>query len=709
MKKQSTDKKKSELVDNTVVLERVLERVMHESMMPYSEHVILDRAVPRVEDGLKPVQRRVLYAMYELGLTPDKAFRKSANIVGETMAKYHPHGDASIYDTMVRLAQDFNMRVPLVEGSGNFGSMDGDPAAAFRYTEARLAEASLPLMSYLDKDTVPTSLNFDDTRREPDLFPALFPNLLVNGSAGIAVGLATSIPPHNPSEVIDGVIAYLENPRLTLPELMEHIKGPDFPTGGIITNAADLPEIYERGEGKLYLRARASVERLDDGKTAIVITEFPYQTNKSELLQKILEHAQAKKEIGAQISDIRDESDRTGVRSVIEVKRGCDAEKLLQYLYRYTDLQKTVSVSMIAIADGRPERLSLLDAVRYYTASRKLLEQRRVTYDLGRAREREEILAGLSVAAQNIDLVIRIIRGSRTPQIARERLCRELSLSEVQANAILEMRLRRITGLEIETVENELAELRRRIAELEALLADKRRMNSLIRRSLLDIKKTIGSERRTDLAVEEAQSVSLDAFRTVEDAVVYLDDAGDLHRVSPKIFENLQKGDGAVLPERFVSIKTDETLLVFDHMGFVYQLAVDAVPECRSARDKGAFPAKLIRDFHEDGVAIALSPANDPRGDRSLIFVTAQGMVKCSPFSDYQINRKKFESILLRAGDTLVYAGVRLGESPIALYLSDGKKKIRRDPVSQTGRRTYGVRAVKLMGGQTVEKAAQTK
>ena len=704
MKKQT-----KEIIDNTVILERNMERVMHDSMMPYSEHVILERAVPRVEDGLKPVQRRVLFVMHEAGLTPDKAFRKSANVVGETMAKYHPHGDSSIYDTMVRMAQDFNMRVPLVEGSGNFGSMDGDPAAAFRYTEARLAAPALFLMRDLEKETVPSSLNFDDTRREPDILPALFPNLLINGSAGIAVGLATNIPPHNLGEVIDGVIAYLENPKLTADELMDYIKGPDFPTGGVITNAEILPEIYRTGEGKLHVRAKAAVETLPDGKTGIVITEFPYQTNKAELLAKILEHAQGKREIIAQISDVRDESDRTGVRAVIEVKKGCDAEKLLAYLYRYTDLQKTFGVNMIAIAEGRPMQLSLLDAVRYYVASRKLVERRRVTYDLRVAKDREEILLGLSIAARDIDRVISIIRSSKTPTIARDRLCETFSLSQRQANAILEMRLRRITGLEIESIENELGEIQKVIGELEGLLADKRKMNSVIKKSLSEIKRAINSPRRTELVSGgETKTVSLDAFRTVEDAVVYVDELGNLHRVSEKIFENLQKGEGRVSAERAVKLKTDRTLLLFGNRGGVYSLECEDVPECRSAKDKGVIPERLVQKYTDDYI-LAIAPFDPEKPDARLLFVTEQGMIKCSEFEEYRINRKKFESMLLREGDRIVYAGLRRGESPVEFTLSDGKRKIRRDPVSPTGRRTYGVRAVKLEEGKTVVSSQQSK
>lgn len=689
-----------ETVDNTVILERNMEDVMHDSMMPYSEHVILERAVPRVEDGLKPVQRRVLFAMNEAGLTPDKPFRKSANIVGETMAKYHPHGDSSIYDTMVRLAQDFNMRVPLVEGNGNFGSMDGDTAAAFRYTEARMAPAALMLMRDLAKETVPSSLNFDDTRREPDVLPALFPNLLINGSAGIAVGLATNVPPHNPDEVIDGVIAAVKNPKITLEGLMKHIKGPDFPTGGIIVNPQDLPAIYATGEGKLYVRAKASVEKLPDGKSNIVITEFPFQSNKAELLAKVLEHAQSKREIIQQISDVRDESDRTGIRAVIEVKRGYDAEKLLSYLYRYTDLQKTFAVNMIAIAEGRPMQLPLLAAVGYYVAFRKKIERRRINYDLRVARDREEILGGLTIAALNIDRVIAVIRASKTPAAAKEQLCAEFDLTERQAEAILEMKLRRLTGLEIETLENELAKVRENIAGYERLLSDPAEMDQAIIASLKEVKKALHSDRRTELAGEiEEETVKLDDFKVAEDTVAYIDETGNLHRVSEKIFENMQK-TATTPPELFVKTKTDVTLYLFGNRAGVYQLCAGDIPECRSAKDKGVIPEKLIRDFSDDYLLCVLPSTLS--GEEITLVATERGMLKCSAFEEYKINRKKYESALLREGDKLIYAGLLGGASTVDLLLSDGKRKPRKDPIPVTGRRTYGVRGIKLPEGVTV-------
>ncbi len=689
--------------DNTVFLDQNMETVMHDSMIPYSEHVILERAIPRVEDGLKPVQRRVLYTMYEQGLTPDKPFRKSANIVGECMAKYHPHGDSSIYDTMVRMAQDFNMRTPLVEGNGNFGSMDGDTAAAFRYTEARLALPALSMMNYLDKDTVSWSLNFDDTRKEPDVLPACLPNLLINGANGIAVGLATSIPTHQPGEVIDGVIAFLSHPHMTLDEMMAIIPGPDFPTGGVIINGEAIRDIYETGAGKLLVRARTHIETSDEGHPMIVITEFPYQTNKAELLAKILEHAQSKKEIISQITDIRDESDRTGVRAVIELKKGCNAEKLLAYLYKYTDLQKSVGVNMVAIAEGKPRQLGLLDMIRYYTDFRRETERRRATFDLGQARAREEILEGLSVAAAHIDRVISVIRASRTAAIAREALCREFCLTENQANAILEMKLRRITGLEVEQVEKELASVRDTIRDLEQILASKAKLNGVIRESLQTIKRQINAHRLTDIChghVEE--EIGRDAFKTVEDTVVWADEAGLLHRMSPKMFDGLAKNT-PIPTERVAVTRTDRAVLLFGGKGMCYLLKADAVPEAKSAKDKGSIPEKLLANF-DDRTVLALYPLADKPQKEKLIFATADGQIKVSEAEEYYIRRNKFDALSLREGDTLLYVGIKKHGWHICFETEAGKEKIYRSAVEPTARKTKGVRAFK---GRFV-KASQT-
>ncbi|MDD5017782.1 MAG: DNA gyrase subunit A, partial [Eubacteriales bacterium] len=386
--------------------------VMHDSMIPFAEYVIMDRALPRVEDGLKPVQRRILYTMLELSLTPDKPHRKSARIVGDALGKYHPHGDTSVYDAMVRMAQDFVMRAPLVSGHGNFGSMDGDSAAAMRYTEARLSPIAMEMLAHIQKDTVRFSYNFDDTLKEPDMLPARYPNLLVNGAAGIAVGLATNIPPHNLEEVIDGVIARIANPKLTLEELMAHIKGPDFPTGGYMLNIDQLKEAYATGRGKIVLRAKTSIEKGQNGKTKIVITEMPYQVNKASMLEKILRITEQKKDMFAGIADIRDESDRTGVRAVIEVRKDYDPKKILNCLYKYSDMQTTFGINMVCIADGQPKQLSLMSMIDHYIDFQKDVVTRRTKFDLERAKQREHILKGLMIAVQNIDEVIRIIKGS---------------------------------------------------------------------------------------------------------------------------------------------------------------------------------------------------------------------------------------------------------------------------------------------------------
>ena len=439
------------------ILTKSMDDVMHESMLPYAEHVILERALPRVEDGLKPVQRRILYTMLGLGNTPDKPHRKSARIVGDCLGKYHPHGDSSVYDAMVRMAQDFNMRAPLVDGHGNFGSIDGDSAAAMRYTEARMTPLALELLRDIDKDTVKFSLNFDDTEKEPDVLPGRFPNLLVNGANGIAVGLATAIPPHNFAETIDAVIAQMEKPDISLDELMQIIPCPDFPTGGYILASDEIRAAYETGRGKLTVRAKCHIEEQKNGKKLIVATEMPYQVNKARALEGILKITQEKKAMFAGVSDIRDESDRMGMRAVIEVKKDADAGKILQYLYKYSDLQVTFGVNMVAIAEGKPQQLGLKDMLRYYIAHQEDVVTRRTRFDLDAAMKREHILNGLSIAVMNIDEVIAIIRASKTPKIAREALMKRFELTEIQAQAILDLRLQRLTNLELLAIEKEAA------------------------------------------------------------------------------------------------------------------------------------------------------------------------------------------------------------------------------------------------------------
>ena len=497
-------KKETNFIQNPDrIISKPMESVMHESMMPYAEYVIMERALPRVEDGLKPVQRRILYTMQELGLMPDKPHKKSARIVGDALGKYHPHGDTSVYDAMVRMAQDYNMRYPLVDGHGNFGSIDGDSAAAMRYTEARMTPLALELLRDLDKDTVSFSLNFDDSLKEPDLLPGRYPNLLVNGSSGIAVGLATNIPPHNLGEVIDGVISVMDNPEITTEQLSSIITGPDFPTGGIIIGNEEIKNAYETGKGKILLRAKVDTENLPGGKKQLVITEIPYQVNKAALLEKILRLSEQKKGVLTGISDIRDESDRSGIRAVIEIKKDGDADKILNFLYKYSDLQVTFGVNMVAIADGKPRQLSLKAILEYYIKHQKEVVTRRTKYDLDRAKARAHILEGLIIAINNIDRVIAIIRSSKNPKTARIRLMDEFALTEIQAQAVLDMRLQKLTNLEVITLEKEYEQVKKLIDQLTAILSSEARLMKVIKSELQGLRKQYADNRRT-LIVEES-------------------------------------------------------------------------------------------------------------------------------------------------------------------------------------------------------------
>ena len=479
-----------------------LEDVLPQSMLPYAEFVIMDRALPRVEDGLKPVQRRILYTMFEMGLMPDKPHKKSARIVGDCMGKYHPHGDSSVYDAMVRMAQDFNMGRTLVNGHGNFGSVDGDPAAAMRYTEARLEPLALELLRDLDKNTVSFSLNFDDSLKEPDMLPGRFPNLLVNGASGIAVGLATNIPPHNLAEAINGVIAYINHPNIKVEDLMKYIPAPDFPTGGFIV-PNELVEAYTTGKGKIAIRARIRVEEGDGDKKLIVITELPYQVNKANLLRKIAELREERKEDLAGVTRVSDESDRVGMRAVVEVRGDTDIPKLLKVLYKYTDLEVTFGINMVAIAGGKPMLMGLRDIIKYYAEYQREVVLRRTKFDLAQAKERCHILEGLIIAVRNIDEVIRIIKTADSTPDAREKLRKRFDLSERQAQAILDLRLARLTKLEVFKLEEELKMLKELIEKLTAIVGSKQLQFDVVKQELTEIKKKYGTPRKSAVPPEE--------------------------------------------------------------------------------------------------------------------------------------------------------------------------------------------------------------
>ena len=679
-----------------------MEEVMHMSMIPYAEHVIMDRAIPRVEDGMKPVQRRILFTMNELGITPDTPYRKCARIVGDCLGKYHPHGDSSVYDALVRLAQDFSMRGTLVDGHGNFGSVDGDSAAAMRYTEARMTPLAMLMLKDIDKDTVPFRLNFDDTLKEPDMLPASFPYLLVNGAGGIAVGLATNIPPHNLRESINAVIAQIDNPDITVDELMKIIPAPDFPTGGILLNTPELRAAYETGRGKLLLRAKTHIEDGPAGRKLIVITEIPYQVNKSAMLEKILRLSEEKKAALGCIYDIRDESDRTGMRAVIELRKDADVDKVLAYLFKYSDMQVTFGVNMVAIADGKPRLLSLRRMIRYYIRHRKNVITARTQYELDKAKARAHILEGLMIAVDNLDEVIQLIRKSENPKAAKAGLMERFGLTEIQAQAILDMRLQRLTGLEILALRKEYAELLKTIAELEAILNDEKKLMNVIKKELRAVADQFGDDRRT--TIEEVHNV-VEALvkeeKVAEEALVTFSREGYLRRNWPKAKKAAQPEDGQPDDPPVYSFETDteHTLFFFTNIGNCYQLNVGALPEMNKPKDRGSLLSGVLAGLEngEEPVYLMCATAEELNTLPDLLFVTARGQLKRSAASEYAVKRSKFGALNLREGDSL-HAVLSLDVSSDVLMISETGMCIRfhADQVPAMGRVSGGVKGMTL-------------
>ena len=607
-----------------------IEDVMPQSMLPYAEFVILDRALPRVEDGLKPVQRRILYTMLEMGLTPDKPHKKSARIVGDCMGKYHPHGDSSVYDAMVRMAQDFNMRMTLVNGHGNFGSVDGDPAAAMRYTEARLEPLALELLKDLDKETVPFSFNFDDSLLEPDILPGRFPNLLVNGAIGIAVGLATNIPTHNLGEVIDGVCAYIDNPRISLKEMMKIIPGPDFSTGGYII-ANELVQAYETGKGKITLRAKYSVETGAGGKKLIVITELPYQTNKAELLRKIMLLKEDKKELLSGITDIVDESDRTGMRAVIACKKEADVDAILQVLFKYTDLECTFGINMVAIAGGKPQQLGLLDIIKYYVNYQRLVVLRRAKYELKEAQARRHIVEGLIVGVHNIDEVVKIIKNAESTPDARRKLMEKFSLSERQAQAILDLRLARLAKLEVYKLEQELEELNKKIAHLQKIIGDKNMQMEIVKSEIKEIKKKYPCPRRSEIkgATDDIYIKREDIKRAVTEWAVSVTADGRIKFTEKKDFisrfkKPLTSAKLSGMHTQIIFMGSDARLVCFTDRGNCVYVDLDDV-DPSDYRTEGLTVHDICPDAFDSERAVKLFTREEMRGD--VLFFTKNGMV----------------------------------------------------------------------------------
>ena len=687
------------------VFHKPLENVMHESMMPYAEYVIMERALPRVEDGLKPVQRRILYTMHELSLTPDKPHKKSARIVGDALGKYHPHGDTSIYDAMVRMAQNFNLRYPLVDGHGNFGSIDGDSAAAMRYTEARMTPLALELLKDIEKDTVSYSLNFDDSMKEPDVLPGRYPNLLVNGSSGIAVGLATNIPPHNLGEVIDGVISIMENPETTTEELFKIITGPDFPTGGFIIGTGEIQKAYETGRGKILLRSKVETEDLPGGKKQLVITEVPYQVNKATLLEKILRLSEERKGVLTGISDIRDESDRNGIRAVIEVKKDGDAEKILNYLYKYSDLQITFGINMVAIADGRPRQLGLKPILEYYIKHQKDVVTRRTQYDLDRAKARAHILEGLIVAIRNIDRVIAIIRSSKNPKEARIRLMEEFTLTELQAQAILDMRLQKLTSLEIINLEKEYAQVTKLIDQLSAILASETKLLKVIKTELLEVKKRYTDPRRTVILKDNSVAeIRTEDLIHVEDVLITLTRNQDIKRVPLKSYQRSnhegEKGDLKDVDyiEFLADSATNHRVLFFTDAGNCYGITCKDIPEGKW-RDKGVPLASILNGFDKsERIVSVVSVADfDTSEEQYVLFYTEGGNIKRTVLKEYDSRVTKLQACRLKKDDRVLSVELSQGQSDVIMVTAGGMSIcFRGSEVSPMGRATIGVKAIQL-------------
>ncbi len=684
-----------------------LEEVLPSSMLPYAEFVILDRALPRVEDGLKPVQRRILYTMYEMGLLPDKPHKKSARIVGDCMGKYHPHGDSSVYDAMVRMAQEFNMGRTLVNGHGNFGSVDGDPAAAMRYTEARLEPIALELLKDLEKNTVPFSLNFDDSLKEPDMLPGRFPNLLVNGSSGIAVGLATNIPPHNLAECIDGVVAYIDKPTIKLNEMLGYIKAPDFPTGGWII-ANELNQAYRTGKGRITLRAKIAVEDGDsESKKNIVITELPYQVNKANLLRRVAELRDEKKEEFAFITKVSDESDRNGMRAVIEVRAESDINRDLKLLYKHTDLETTFGMNMVAIARGKPVQMGLMEIIKHYVNYQKEVVLRRTRFELNQAKERCHVLEGLIVAVRNIDEVIQIIKKAESTSDARDKLRARFSLSEKQAQAILDLRLARLTKLEVFKLEEELKKLKELIEKLTAIVASNRLQLQVVREEILEIKKKYKTPRKSQyvFSEEEAAAERKDIRGPGVKSHVLICANGKFKCVGEKNYNMsnravTEKTTLATVPQKRVSVMSDQTVLIFTDKGNCYPLPAESA-NCKFG-DAGFALSDFFNDVDSDEKIVSVVPAGD---EGRLLFITKRGMLKCSDRSEYATGKFPYPALRLNEGDSVLNVQLDEEDDYITAFFVTREGmclNAKKDDIPVQGRFSGGVKGMNLKEGDEV-------
>ncbi|MCX8033364.1 MAG: DNA gyrase subunit A [Thermoleophilia bacterium] len=679
---------------------------MKASYLDYAMSVIVGRALPDVRDGLKPVHRRVLFGMYDSGMRPDRPYRKCARIVGDVMGNFHPHGDQAIYDALVRMAQDFSIRYPLVDGHGNFGSVDGDAPAAMRYTECRLSRIAMEMLRDIEADTVDWVPNYDESREEPAVLPSRFPNLLVNGSSGIAVGMATNIPPHNLREAVAATVALIDNPGLSSAELMKYLKGPDFPTGGIIMGTAGIREAYETGRGRIVVRARAHTEPLKQGKTAIIVTEIPYQVNKAQLIEKIAELVRDK-EI-PEISDLRDESDRSGMRIVIELKREAVPKVVLNKLYKHTAMQSTFGVIMLALVDGVPKTLSLRDLLRHYIAHQKEVIVRRTRYELDRAKKRAHILEGLLVAIAHLDEVIRIIRSSEDTEAAKANLMARFGLSEEQAQAIVDLRLRNLTALERHKLEEEHRDLLERIAYLEGLLADESLIYGVIKEELLEIERMYGDDRRTEIVPSEDE-IDIEDMIAVEDMVISISASGYVKRLPVSTYRLQNRGgvgvigvdlkEGDYIEHLFITT-THHYLLFITSRGKIYRQKVHELP-LGSRQSKGRHVANLLPLAQGEKIKAVIA-TKDYTDAQYLVFATKKGMVKKTRFAEYATSLRSdgIIAINLAPDDELVAVASTSGKDDLILVSSEGKAiRFPESDVRPTGRDTMGVVGMRIPEG----------
>lgn len=685
-----------------------IETEMKRSYLLYSMSVIVGRALPDVRDGLKPIHRRILYAMGELGLTSQKPHRKSATVVGEVMGKYHPHGDAAIYDTIVRMAQDFSLRYPLVDGHGNFGSVDGDPPAAQRYTEVRMTSLASEMLRDIDKDTVDFQPNFDESLKEPKVLPARFPNLLVNGSSGIAVGMATNIPPHNLREVIDGVVALIDNPDITIKELMKHIKGPDFPTGGLIIGRDGITEAYKTGKGTIKVRARASIETTQSGKSRIIVTEIPYQVNKAKLVEKIAELVRNRVIDG--ITDLRDESDRNGMRIVIELRRDVNPKIVLNQLYKHTQMQDTFGVIMLVLVGTETKILNLKEILQYYVKHQEEVVVRRTRFDLARAEERAHILEGLRIALDNLDAVIKLIRESKDPEAAKAGLMANFGLSDRQAQAILDMRLQRLTNLERRKIEEEYEEVTALIKRLRDILANPRLVLEIIKQELLEIKEKYGDERRTEITSGAAE-FEVEDLIAKEDIVVTLTHQGYIKRLPVTTYRAQRRGGKGITgistrEEDFVETifitTTHDHILFFSDKGKAYSVKGYDIPEAQ--RQARGTPIVNLISVDPGELITAVIPVSEFDENSYLFMATKKGIVKKTPLIDFaNVRRNGITALNLDDDDALI--GVRLtnGDQEVLMVTRDGMAiRFPERDVRPMGRTARGVKGISLDGGDVV-------